>query len=53
MVSIQKVHITDPQRPGRIGDIVELLAPYAERIDVVRYNGRSIDVIAFHAIDAH
>lgn len=45
-LKIQKVLFTDPQKNGRIDEVLSLLAPYKEQLNIVRYNARSADVMA-------
>ncbi len=41
----QKLLIIDPKKPGSIDDIIKLLQPYADELNIVRYNDRSVDVM--------
>lgn len=42
---IQKLLIIDPQKPGRIENVIEKIRESAKNLSVVRYDDRSIDVM--------
>ncbi len=42
---VQKLLIIDPQKPGRIDEVLIYLEPYKELLNIVRYNDRSVDVM--------
>ncbi len=44
-LTLQKILITDPQRPGRIGEVLELLKPFEDQLSIVRYDDRSADIM--------
>jgi len=44
-LKIQKVLIIDPQKPGRIDSVIEMLSPYRDQINAVRYDARSLDIM--------
>lgn len=44
-LKLQKVLIIDPETSGRIDMIIEILSPFAQHLNIVRYNSRSIDIM--------
>lgn len=44
-LQLQKVMITDPQKPGRIDEIIKELEPYGDKLNVIRYDDRHIDIM--------
>lgn len=44
-LKLERVMITDPQRPGRIDEILPYLEPYADEIEIIRYDARHVDVM--------
>ena len=44
-LKLQKLLIIDPEHPGRIDKVLELLKPYAQDLNIVRYNDRSADIM--------
>ena len=44
-LKLQKILIIDPEKPGKIDRVIELLKPYEDELNIVRYNDRSVDVM--------
>ena len=44
-VRLEKVMITDPQKPGRVDEILRWLEPYSDRLNVIRYDDRHLDIM--------
>lgn len=44
-LKLEKVMITDPQTPGRIDSIVEVLCSFGGELNVIRYDNRHLDVM--------
>lgn len=45
-LEIQKLLLIDPQKPGRIDEVLKHLEPYKDQLNIVRYDGRSADIMA-------
>lgn len=48
-LQIQKLLLIDPQKPGRIDEVLKHLEPYKEQLNIVRYDSRSADIMANHS----
>ena len=44
-MQFERVMITDPQRPGRVDRLLPYLAPFADRLTIIRHDDRHIDVM--------
>lgn len=44
-LKIQKLLLIDPQKPGRIDEVLKHLEPYKEHLNIVRYDARSADIM--------
>ncbi|WP_238188587.1 HAD family hydrolase [Paenibacillus sp. L3-i20] len=44
-LKLQKLLIIDPQKNGRIDQVIEQLEPYMDDLNVVQYDARSIDIM--------
>lgn len=42
---LEKVMITDPQKPGRVDAILQYLTPYVDCLNVIRYDDRHLDIM--------
>lgn len=45
-LQIQKLLLIDPQKPGRIDEVLKHLEPYKDQLNIVRYDSRSADIMA-------
>ncbi len=44
-LNVQKLLIIDPQRPGRIDEVLPYFEPYRDVLNIVRYDDRSADIM--------
>lgn len=44
-LKLQKTLIIDPEKPGKIDKVIELLKPNESELNIVRYNDRSVDIM--------
>lgn len=44
-LKLQKVLIIDPQKPGKIDQVIQYLKPYEKHLKIVQYNSRSVDIM--------
>ena len=45
-LKIQKLLLIDPEKPGRIDEVLKHLEPYKEHLNIVQYDARSADIMA-------
>lgn len=45
-LKFQRLMLTDPQKPGRISELLPLLTPHRDELQIVQYDERHIDVMA-------
>ena len=45
-LKIQKLLLIDPQKPGRIDEVLKYLEPYKDHLNIVKYDERSADIMA-------
>lgn len=45
-LQIQKLLLIDPQKPGRIDEVLKHLEPYKDQLNIVKYDSRSADIMA-------
>lgn len=44
-LQFERVMITDPQKPGRVDEILPLLEPYRSMLMIIRYDDRHVDIM--------
>lgn len=44
-LKLERVMLTDPQKPGRIDEVLPALLPYSDQLEIIRYDDRHVDVM--------